>query len=437
MSGSSGCISAQHRVRRRPRVEHDRQVVEGGLRGEPDRRHGTDDDADPGDDAPERQSVQPPRDRQHGARQGVHDVATGEPPPVHRHRDPGAHHPPRGEGREDRRPARWSAHEQHGDGGHEQQPQRLPRAEPEVAIDQQAEHAHRSGDTVRVVAHHGQLAAVVGEEVTAGVRGDAAVPGHVGDRVERAEDGERAERDADGPAVPPPPRDAQRQHRGDAGDRDVLHAEPRRHHGERDHAGDRRAAPSLGAREGDDPGDAQRPGQLRVDLRAVDGQRGRQRQGEHHGDGHAARHGEAAHGRPQQHRRQRPVDHRQGDLGTDPPADRHRCGEQHRQARIVRRDLPALRRRLRLARQVVAGELAPPRRRELIGDVEVVVLGQADRRQQVLRLVGRRPRPEQGMRRQEHERRRERGEPDEQQRHQQTVFGAPGRRMGRRLSGLR
>ena len=62
-SGSSGCISAQHRVGRRPRVEHERHVAEGGLGGEPQRRRDADDDAGPRDDAADGDAVEPPRDR--------------------------------------------------------------------------------------------------------------------------------------------------------------------------------------------------------------------------------------------------------------------------------------------------------------------------------------------------------------------------------------
>ena len=96
------------------------------------------------------------------------------------------------------------------------------------------------------------------------------------------------------------------------------------------------------------PATHRRAGQLRVDLRAVDGERRGEREGQHGGHGDARRDAEAADGRPQEHGGQRPVDERQDDLGADPAADGHRCGEQHRQAGIVGRDLAALRRRLGL-----------------------------------------------------------------------------------------
>ena len=83
-------------------------------------------------------------------------------------------------------------------------------------------------------------------------------------------------------------------------------------------------------------------------------------------------------------------DHGQRRLRRRPAADAHRHGEQRRQQRIVGRDLPIRSRRgpSSAGRGRPRGTAVPPLG-DLVADVEVDVLADAGRRQQVLRFVSR------------------------------------------------
>ena len=96
-----------------------------------------------------------------------------------------------------------------------------------------------------------------------------------------------------------------------------------------------------------------------------------------------------AHDRDPHHRgREHTGECGEGELRADPTADEHRHREERGQQRIVRAHEVPVGPDLLLQREVVpvehAGALVGP----LVAEVQVVVLAQADRGHQVLRLVG-------------------------------------------------
>ena len=113
---------------------------------------------------------------------------------------------------------------------------------------------------------------------------------------------------------------------------------------------------------------------------------GRRPRADGHGRGRE-RDTEAAVGRPQQEGGERGGESGQRELRPDPAAEGHRHGEEGRQQGVV-----GLIWRpgavLGLGEDRLAGEWKEGATGELVGDVEVVVLGQAEGGEQVLRLVG-------------------------------------------------
>jgi len=100
---------------------------------------------------------------------------------------------------------------------------------------------------------------------------------------------------------------------------------------------------------------------------------------QHGGGGEAGMDAEPAHRRPHEGGGEHAGHGRHGELRPDPPADGHRHREEDGQQRVVGADASAARQRRRLLRErrLVVGP--PPLGRQLVGDVEVEVLGQARR----------------------------------------------------------
>ena len=120
----------------------------------------------------------------------------------------------------------------------------------------------------------------------------------------------------------------------------------------------------------------------------VGGEGGRHAEGQDRAGGDAERHPEAPVRGPHQERRQHSAEDRQRGLGRRPSPQSHGDGEDGRQQGVVGADLAAVVQRLGLHRKVELVERDEPGLGELVVDVEVAVLEQAQGRQQVLGLVG-------------------------------------------------
>ena len=374
----------------------------GALDDQPQLRHDPDPAGHGQQHPPAPVRAGPPADRQGGQGQDHHHLPPREPPAVHGQGHEGGHQPAGGQRPGHDRPPGGPPPDQGGHGRDGQQPRRLPGGHPEPPVHQQAEQPPAPPQVVRVGPHHRQLPA---DEVVAGrIRRPPPVPPpvqHQEHHPGRGQPRHQPQRPPSPPRPDQPPAPDQGQHRRH---RHVLDRQPRqRHHRPPDDQGRPqpgrpvtrparlrgRPPPRPGAREGGDGGQGEQGGgQLRVELAAVDGQgRGA---GEHDGDQGRGRerHREPAHGGPEQQAGQQPGHRRHGQLGPDPAAGRHRTGQQQRQQRVVGAEAPPVGQRLGLGGQGQGVERPPAGLGQLVGDVEVAVGGQADRGEQVLRLVG-------------------------------------------------
>jgi hypothetical protein len=96
-------------------------------------------------------------------------------------------------------------------------------------------------------------------------------------------------------------------------------------------------------------------------------------------------------GRPREQARQHAGQRRQRGLGRRPAPEAHRDGEHGGEQWVVRAERPAAVELIGLDRQVDLVERPVPLVGDLVVDVEVAVLGQAEGGQEVLGLVRRRP----------------------------------------------
>jgi hypothetical protein len=133
--------------------------------------------------------------------------------------------------------------------------------------------------------------------------------------------------------------------------------------------------------------------EFRVELGGVDGQGRGQGEGADDQDCHRQGRAQAADGGPDQQGGQQPGHGRQGELGGQPAPQGGRGSEQDRQQGVMRAEVLAVGHGAALAveREGVEGPVAAAG--QLIGDVQVGVLGQADRGQQVVGLIAAEPRP--------------------------------------------